>query len=86
MSIANIENDRVKKPAPELVIKIAEVLDYPSDILLARAAMVDPNVEKVITKRPTAVPDFLRSARKLTIVQWEELKKEAEKMAEGDEK
>jgi|GEM_PF-1717748 len=83
VSIANIENDRVHKPSPWLLRRIAAVLDYPSDILFAKAGMVDPDVEKVIIKRPTVVPDFLRVARKLSTGQWTELKNQIEKIKRG---
>lgn len=83
VSIMYIEKDRVKKPSTGLLRRIAAVLDYPSDVLLAKAEMVDPDVEKVIIKRPTVVPDFLRAARNLSIEQWTELKRQAEKIQWG---
>lgn len=83
ISIANIENDRVKKPSPRLLKRISTALNYPSDILFAKARMVDPDVEKVIIKRPTIVPDFLRAATKLSIEQWTELKNQAKKIQRG---
>lgn len=79
VQISNFENDRAK-PTQEVVLQLAELFDYDPDKLLARAELVDPELEEIIRKRPTAVPDFLRSARNLTIEQWQELQKKAETM------
>jgi len=77
--ISGIEKDKAT-PSPELLRKVAEALDVDVDKLMVRAKQVDPEVIKVIRKNSYAVHDFLRTARNLKKDQWEELKKEAQKM------
>jgi len=82
--ISNIEKEKAT-PSPELLSKIAKALDADVDRLLNRAKQVDPEVIKVIRKNPYAVHDFLRTAKNLKKDQWEELKKEAQKMLNNKE-
>tara|TARA_B100000959_G_scaffold231931_1_gene248584 strand:- start:194 stop:544 length:351 start_codon:yes stop_codon:yes gene_type:complete len=79
--ISSIEKDK-NTPSPELLRKIAVVLEVDVDKLLSMANQVDPEVIAVIKKSPSAVPSFLRSAKGLTKAQWEELEKAAKKMAD----
>ena len=58
MHISNIEKGKVNA-SPELVAKIAEVLEANADELLHLANRVDPEVVDVIQKTPLAVPSFL---------------------------
>ncbi len=81
--ISGIEKDKAT-PSPELLRKIAVALEADVDKLMYRAKQVDPEVIKVIRKNPYAVHDFLRTASNLKKGQWEELKKEAQKMLEQD--
>jgi CheY-like chemotaxis protein/DNA-binding XRE family transcriptional regulator len=76
VAINNIEKDKVKKPSPYLIKKIASVLEYSSDLLLAKARMIDPEVEQVIIRRPTIIPAFLRTAHNLTNSQWQILQRQ----------
>lgn len=77
--ISSIEKDKAT-PSPELLRKIAKALDADVDKLMVRAKQIDPEVIKVIQKNSYAVHDFLRTAKNLKKDQWEELKKEAQKM------
>jgi len=77
--ISSIEKDKAT-PSPELLRKIAGALDVDGDRLMVRADQVDPEVLKVIKGNSYAVHDFLRTAKGLKKDQWEELKKEAQKM------
>ncbi|MBC8191620.1 MAG: helix-turn-helix transcriptional regulator [FCB group bacterium] len=77
--ISAIEKNKAK-PSPELLRKIAEVLEIDVDRLMVRADQIDPEVLKVIKGNSYAVHDFLRTAKGLKKDQWEELKKEAQKM------
>ena len=72
MHISNIEKDKVNA-SPELVTKIAEVLEADIDELLHLAERVDPEVVDVIQKNPQAVPSFLRSAKDLTPEEWSKM-------------
>ena len=78
--ISSIEKDK-NTPSPELLRKIAVILDTDVDKLQAMANQVDPDVIDVIKKSPSAVPSFLRSAKGLTKAQWQELDKAALKMS-----
>tara|TARA_B100001013_G_scaffold294351_1_gene194559 strand:+ start:148 stop:504 length:357 start_codon:yes stop_codon:yes gene_type:complete len=83
--ISSIEKDK-NTPSPELLRKIAVILDTDVDKLQAMANQVDPDVIDVIKKSPSAVPSFLRSAKGLTKAQWEKLEKTAIKMAKKKSK
>ena len=78
--ISSIEKDK-NTPSPELLRKIAVILDTDVDKLQAMANQVDPDVIDVIKKSPSAVPSFLRSAKGLTKAQWQELEEVALKMS-----
>ena len=80
--ISSIEKDK-NTPSPELLRKIAVVLQVDVDKLLAKANQVDPEVINVIKDSPSAVPSFLRSAKGLTKEQWEELERAAIKMSKA---
>ena len=78
--ISSIEKNK-NTPSPELLRKIAVILDADVDKLQAMANQVDPDVIDVIKRSPSAVPSFLRSAKGLTNAQWQELEKAAKKMS-----
>lgn len=82
MHISNIEKGKTK-PSPELLKKIAVVLEENVDELQYLADQVDPEVVEVIHSNPTAVPSFLRSAKNLTPEQWKTLQKQVERMSKG---
>ena len=78
--ISSIEKNKAT-PSPELLCKIALKLGADVDKLQAMANQVDPDVIDVIKRTPSAVPSFLRTAKGLTKVQWQELEKVALKMS-----
>ena len=80
MHISNLEKGK-SKPSPELVEKIALVLEGDLDELLHLADQLDPAVVNVIQNNPYTVPSLLRSAKNLTPEQWAKLQKQVEKMA-----
>ena len=53
--------------------QLAKALDYDVDKLLAKADSVNEDIKKIIKKLPTAVPDFLRTAKNLTEDEWKDL-------------
>ena len=77
--ISSIEKDK-NTPSPELLRKMAVVLDVDVDKLLSKANQVDPEVIDVIKSSSTVVPSFLRSAKDLTKEQWAELEKTVKEM------
>ena len=80
MHISNLEKGK-SMPSPELVEKIAQVLEGDLDELLHLADQLDPAVVNVIQSNPYTVPSLLRSAKSLTPEQWAKLQKQVEKMA-----
>ena len=79
MHISNIEKGKVNA-SPELVSKIAHVLEANSDELLHLADRVDPEVVDVIQKNPLAVPSFLRAAKDLSPEEWEKMQAYLDRM------
>ena len=72
VNIAHIENGRVAT-SEKIIKQLAKALDYDVDKLLAVADSVNEDIKKIIKKMPTAVPDFLRTAKNLTEDEWKEL-------------
>ena len=72
VNIAHIENGRVVT-SEEIIKQLAKALVYDVDKLLAAADSVIEDIKKIIKKMPTAVPDFLRTAKNLTEDEWKDL-------------
>ena len=72
VNIAHIENGRVAT-SEEVIMQLAKALDYDVDKLLAAADSVNEDIKNIIKRLPTAVPDFLRTAKNLTEDEWKEL-------------
>ena len=82
VSLVNISHiERGKSGASRKVIqKLAKALDYDVDILLAAADEIGEDVERIIRKIPSAVPDFLRTAKNLTKDEWQNLTDQIKEM------
>ena len=74
VNIVHIENGKIETKR-EVVILLAEALDYSVDALLAESEQVVNDVAEVIKGKPDVVPDFLRSAKNLSREDWDELSK-----------
>ena len=72
VNIAHIENGRIVT-SEEVIKELAKALDYDVDKLLAAADSVNEDIKNIIKKLPTAVPEFLRTAKNLTEKEWKEL-------------
>ena len=72
VNIAHIENGRVVT-SKKVIKQLAKALDYDVDKPLAAADSVNEDIKKIIKKMPTAVPDFLRTAKNLTEDEWKDL-------------
>jgi transcriptional regulator with XRE-family HTH domain len=79
VNIVHIENGKIETKR-EVVILLAEALDYSVDALLAESEQVVNDVAEVIKAKPDVVPDFLRSAKNLSENDWKELSKIVKKM------
>jgi transcriptional regulator with XRE-family HTH domain len=79
MHISNLEKGKINA-SPELLVKIAKVLDTDADELLHLADRVDPEVVDVIQSNPQAVPSFLRSAKDLSPEEWKKMQKYLDRM------
>ncbi len=69
VNIAHIENGRIAT-SEEVIKELAKALDYDVDKLLAAADSVNEDIKNIIKKLPTAVPEFLRTAKNLTEKEW----------------
>jgi transcriptional regulator with XRE-family HTH domain len=72
VNIAHIENGRIAT-SEEVIKELAKALDYDVDKLLAAADSVNEDIKNIIKKLPTAVPEFLRTAKNLTEKEWKDL-------------
>jgi transcriptional regulator with XRE-family HTH domain len=72
VNIAHIENGRIAT-SEEVIKELAKALDYDVDKLLAAADSVNEDIKNIIKKLPTAVPEFLRTAKNLTEKEWIDL-------------
>lgn len=72
VNIVHIENGRIETKR-EVLVLLAEALDYDVDALLAQADQVGNDIEEIIINKSDIVPDFLRSAKNLSKKDWNEL-------------
>lgn len=61
--MSQIENSESTPPSAGNIKKMAELLGYDADELLALAGRFDPALEQIITKTPRAMADLLRTAQ-----------------------
>lgn len=78
-AVKNIENGKVE-PKKETLLKIAHTLDLDPDVILAKAARLDDEIENLISEKSDTVPQFLRTAKHLTNEQWKEITEQVKKM------
>ena len=79
VNISHIENGRYVG-SRKVIQKLAKALDYDMDKLLAAADEIGEDVERIIRKIPSAVPDFLRTAKNLTKDEWQNLTDQIKEM------
>ena len=79
VAVKNIENGKVE-PKKETLLKIAHKLDLDPDVILAKAARLDDEIENLISEKSDTVPQFLRTAKHLTNEQWKEITEQVKKM------
>ena len=77
--IKNIENGK-GEPRKETLLKLAEKLELDPEVILAKAAKLDNEIENLISEKSDTVPQFLRTAKNLTDEQWKEITRQVKKM------
>jgi len=85
VNISHIENGR-SGASRKVIQKLAKALDYDADKLLAAADAIGEDVERIIRKIPSAVPDFLRTAKNLTKDEWQNLTDQIKEMKNKKDK
>lgn len=75
--ISKLENDRMPPPAAETIIKLAEVLDVPAEVLLANSGKVSSELKDVISSSPE-VMRFLNEVKDMNLSndEWKSLYKQ----------
>ncbi|GGA92401.1 helix-turn-helix domain-containing protein [Puia dinghuensis] len=74
--ISKIENDRLPPPAAETIIKIADSLKVPPEILLANSGKVSNDLKDVISN-PEAIR-FLNTVKQMNLsnAEWQSLQQQ----------
>ena len=72
--LSKVETGEFAPPAPERIIKMAELLGQNPDELLALADKHAPDLSEIIKDQPRAMADFLRTAKETDLTE-EELRK-----------
>ncbi|HPO17034.1 MAG TPA: helix-turn-helix transcriptional regulator [Candidatus Hydrogenedentes bacterium] len=80
--LSKVEKGEFAPPKAENIIKMANLLGYDADKLLALAGKVDPSLSDIIRDKPRALADFLRVASGRS---EEEIRRLTEQMLKNDE-
>ena len=78
VNISYIENGKIET-SKEILRKIAETLGYNFDKLLSLTDSIDDDITAIINNKPDLIPTFLRAAKSLNNVEWEQLIKNIKK-------
>jgi transcriptional regulator with XRE-family HTH domain len=79
--LSKIELGDFDPPAEDKVRKIAEIIGYNPDVLLALAGRVGSDLAQIIRQRPGQMADLLRAAERLTGKQMAGLVQQAQQQA-----
>ena len=74
VAIKNIEDGKVEAKK-ETLLKLAHKLSLDPDVILAKSAKLDDEIEILISERSDIIPQFLRIAKYLSDDQWKEITK-----------
>jgi transcriptional regulator with XRE-family HTH domain len=77
--LSKVERDEFRPPAEDKVRKIAEIIAYDADVLLALAGRVASDLTDIIRQQPREMADFLRTAKGLTVDDLARLARAAQK-------
>ena len=81
--VSKMETGEYAPPSHEKIKKMAELLEYDTDELLALAGKIDPELGDIIRERSKVLPDLLRSVRGMS---EEDLRLLAEEARKKDDK
>src|SRR5215831_4291144 len=80
--LSKVERDEFPPPVEDKVRKIAAIIGYNADELLALAGRVASDLTDIIRERPREMADFLRAAKGLTAEDMARLARLAHKAGE----
>ena len=83
VAISQIEKGKVEAKK-ETLIKIAKILNYDKDTLLAKASKLDDVVEDMLSEKSETAAVLFRSAAGLTDKQLKKITKQIKKMSDGN--
>ena len=83
VAISQIEKGKVEAKK-ETLIKIAKILNYDKDTLLAKASKLDDAVEDMLSEKSETAAVLFRSAAGLTDDQLKKITKQIKKMSDGN--
>lgn len=77
--LSKVERDHFLPPAEDKIRKIANIIDYDPDELLALAGRVGSDLKEIIQRHPREMASFLRAANGLTAEEMAQLVRSTEK-------
>ena len=83
VAISHIEKGKVEAKK-ETLIKIAKILNYDKDTLLAKASKLDDDVENMLSEKSETAAVLFRSAAGLTDEQLKKITEQMKKMSDDN--
>ena len=83
VAISHIEKGKVEAKK-ETLIKIAKILNYDKDTLLAKASKLDDDVENMLSEKSETAAVLFRSAAGLTDEQLKKITEQIKKMSDNN--
>ena len=83
VAISHIEKGKVEAKK-ETLIKIANILNYDKDTLLAKASKLDDDVENMLSEKSETAAVLFRSAAGLTNEQLKKITEQMKKMSDNN--
>jgi transcriptional regulator with XRE-family HTH domain len=80
--LSKVERDEFLPPAEDKVRKIAQIIKYDADDLLARADRVSSDISDIIKRHPVELAALLRTTKGLTAEDIARLARQAQKAKE----
>lgn len=73
--ISKIERDEMPPPAEEVIREMARILKQDADAMLTLANKIPSDLPELIKQQPRELAVFLRTAKRLTPEEWQEVTK-----------